>query len=84
MGIREMLRNRKKHQQFISRSNDRFNMIFLELCIQWFIIFCVVMLWDRICQMMLWHYNPGIGPGQVIVAIISGAQVVRYARHVKR
>lgn len=77
-------KRKKKLTRWIGGSDDKFNMIFIELCIQYFILFCIALSFDRIAKALTWRYNEGFGPGQIILAVICIVQMARYARKVKK
>ena len=77
-------KKQKKIYHWIYGADDKFNKVFTDLCIQYFVVFCFALMFDRVAEMMSWRYQPELGYGQVAICIGCIVQMVRYSRMIKR
>ncbi len=77
-------KKRKKLTRWIGGADEKFNLVFVDLCIQYFVVMCLTIFFDKIAKTMLWNYQKGFGYAQGIVVIVCIIQIGRYARRVKK
>ena len=77
-------KKRKKLTRWIGRADTKFNLVLIDLCLQYLVIMIVTIFFDYIASKMLWHHNEGYGAGQIIIIVVCLLQIFRYAKMIKK
>ena len=81
-------KKQKKLGRWIRNTEDKFNLIVTDKVIEYFVLLCFVLLFDRIADMFrlfaFINYHKGVGALQIGVAVVCIIQMVRYTRRIKK
>jgi len=77
-------REHKKIGKLKRDFKENLNSVYIELSIQWGLIFILAILWDRIATILYLHHSNGFSWMQGIVAVISLFQSIRFAIRVRK
>lgn len=76
-------KQRKKLTRFVKSAEDRLKDLMIEQAIQYFILFCIILMWDKIATILYIRHSPGISVLQILGASICLFQTIRFARKAK-
>lgn len=73
-------KQQKKFKRWQNETEKRTTTIITDIVLQYFVIFTLSLLWDRIAECLHLRHDDGIGAMQVVICIICIAQMIRYYR----
>ena len=76
-------KKRKKLTKWVLGARTKQNAILTDIMIQYFIIFCIAIFWDKICWQLQIKHDAGFGWIQILVCIGCIAQMYRYGLMIK-
>lgn len=77
-------KQRKKLNRTLNGIDQRYNAVITDIIFQYFAVFCVSLLFDRIAASLFWQYQKGFGVGQIAVCVICIVQMGRYYKMIRR